>query len=138
MGEGRLRKELAKEELTAPCARRGGVWLAEDGSRGQLSNLAPDLSTNIRDASAAVRGRAISAQKGGVMPLIEPLVGFSCRPPHLWSPPEGNLRRGEGREGSAAAGGSEHPPDGRRQRVASLACKKEVKDVSGKEKSTLG
>lgn len=32
MGEGRLRKELAKEELTAPCARRGGVWLTEDGS----------------------------------------------------------------------------------------------------------
>lgn len=72
------------------------------------------------------------------MPLIEPLVGFSCCPPRLWSPPEGNLRQGEGREDSAAAGGSEHPPGGRRPRVASLACKKEVKDVSGKEKSTLG
>lgn len=138
MGEGRLHKELAKEELTALCAGCGGVWLTEDGSRGQPSNLAPDLSTNIRAASAAVRGRAISAQKGGVMPPVEPLVGFSCSPPRLWSPPEGNFKQGEGREDSAAAGGSEHPPDGGDREWLPWPAKKEVKDVSGKEKSALG
>ena len=50
MGEWKVHEELAKEELTAWCAACGGVWLTGDRSQGQLSNLVPDLSANIRNA----------------------------------------------------------------------------------------
>jgi len=45
MGVWKVRKELAKEELTAWCAAHGGVWPTGDRSWGQQSNLVPDLST---------------------------------------------------------------------------------------------